>query len=141
MTVPPDPREAVSRWLRFASEDLADASALLSLHDRTPRNICTQAQQSAEKALKSVLIYAGIRFPKVHDLEHLVRLIPEGWEAKSSAWDLEWLSTWSGQGRYPGDLPEGDRSDAERAVHLAEDILDVVTKDMVKRGFEQVWKE
>lgn len=45
-------------WLRYAREDLETAEFVISnLPTLVPRHACFFAQQSAEKALKSVLIY------------------------------------------------------------------------------------
>ena len=37
-------------------------------------DLCFDAQQAAEKALKAVLISGGRRFPKTHDLTELLHL-------------------------------------------------------------------
>ena len=55
-------REA-ARWLRFAKEDLDGARQRQS---GVPRHSCMLAQQSAEKALKSVLAFLDLRIPKTH---------------------------------------------------------------------------
>lgn len=36
---------------------------------------CFELQQSAEKALKALLIYSGSDFPKTHDIAELIKLI------------------------------------------------------------------
>ena len=59
---PDDPRE----WLRRARSNLALA------RNRVPdvelEDLCFEAQQAAEKAIKGVLIGLGIEFPYVHDV-------------------------------------------------------------------------
>ena len=66
---PDDPRE----WLRRARSNLALA------RNRVPdvelEDLCFEAQQAAEKAIKSVLIHSGVEFPYVHDLAHLLALV------------------------------------------------------------------
>ncbi len=70
-----DPRE----WVRRARSNLIRA--------RTPlegvflEDLCFDAQQAAEKALKAFLAFKEIPFPYVHDLSLLVDLIVSGGEA------------------------------------------------------------
>ena len=66
---PDDPRE----WLNRARSNLARANA------RVPgaylEDLCFDAQQAAEKALKAVLISRGVEFPYVHDLARLMSVL------------------------------------------------------------------
>ena len=69
---PNDPRE----WLNRAGSNLALA------RNRAPdvylEDLCFEAQQAAEKAVKAVLIRRGVDFPYVHDLARLLTLLEEG---------------------------------------------------------------
>jgi len=58
----------VHRWLRYAREDLAAAEAIVKEWEIVPRHACWQAQQAVEKALKAVLVFLQIDFPRRHDL-------------------------------------------------------------------------
>ena len=62
------------RWLRYAEEDLITAETLLAQAHIPPRQACWHAQQAAEKALKAVLIFLQIDFPRTHDLNVLRNL-------------------------------------------------------------------
>ena len=68
---PDDPRE----WLNRARSNLVLAK------NRVPgaylEDLCFEAQQAAEKAIKSRLISLGVDFPYVHDLARLVSLLEE----------------------------------------------------------------
>ena len=73
--VPPDdPRE----WMNRAR------SNLLSAKNRIPgvylEDLCFDAQQAAEKAIKAVMIRRTIDFPYVHDLTRLLSLLEEAGE-------------------------------------------------------------
>lgn len=59
---PDDPRE----WLNRARSNLARARS--ETEDVYLEDLCFDAQQAAEKALKAVLIHSKVRFPHVHDL-------------------------------------------------------------------------
>ncbi len=61
---PNDPRE----WLRRARSNLSQAKGGIGLPEVYLEDLCFQAQQAAEKALKGVLIALGIHFPHTHDL-------------------------------------------------------------------------
>ena len=71
-----DQLKDTARWLRYAEEDLITAETLLTQPQVPPRQSCWLAQQSAEKALKAVLIYLHIDFPRTHDLNILRNLVP-----------------------------------------------------------------
>ena len=42
-----------------------------------PRHVCWLAQQAAEKAIKAVLVFLQIDFPRSHDLDALRNLAPD----------------------------------------------------------------
>ena len=75
----PDRLTDTARWLRYAEEDLITAETLLRQPHVPPRQACWHAQQSAEKALKAVLISLEIDFPRTHDLNILRNLVPDSW--------------------------------------------------------------
>ena len=60
----PDRLADIARWLRYAEEDLITAETLLQQPHLPPRQSCWYAQQSTEKALKAVLIFLEIDFPR-----------------------------------------------------------------------------
>jgi HEPN domain-containing protein len=69
-----DPRE----WLNRAR------SNLLRAKEEVPgvylEDLCFDAQQAAEKAIKGVLIARGIDFPYIHDLARLLTLLKQDGE-------------------------------------------------------------
>jgi hypothetical protein len=62
------------RWLRYPREDLEGAETLRERRVVVPRHICWLAQQSVEKALKAILVFLAIDFPRRHDLDALRNL-------------------------------------------------------------------
>jgi HEPN domain-containing protein len=123
-----------ARWLRFAKEDL---DAAVKLQSGIPRHSCLLAQQSAEKAIKSILAFLDLRIPKSHDLDMLKNLLPDEWEVKTRFDNLSQLSFWAVESRYPGDMPEATRDDADAAVRLAEQVLTSVENSLRKNGFSE----
>lgn len=117
-----DPRDLIgeaTRWLAFARNDLASADALARNQTIHPRVVCWLAQQGTEKALEAALVRRGVDFPRTHDLDRLLNLLPESSSARAAAPDLSELTAWIIQARYPGDWPDPSNDDARRALAQA----------------------
>lgn len=111
---------AVARdWVRKAENDLANAAHTLKLGADGPTDtVCFHAQQCVEKYLKTLLLLEGIDFPKTHDLEKLVSLLPA--RAPTSLTDEAQakLTEYAVAARYPG-WGEIPLAEAKRAVAIA----------------------
>ncbi|MGH8885915.1 MAG: HEPN domain-containing protein [Egibacteraceae bacterium] len=68
----------------------------------------------------------GIDPPKTHNLLYLERLAPESVGEELTELDLESLTRWAIEGRYPDDLDEATASDAEAALATAAAVLHLV---------------
>jgi HEPN domain-containing protein len=68
---PNDPQE----WLNRAKSNLLRSQA--QIEGVYLEDLCFDAQQAAEKAIKSILIYRKGRFPYIHDLGQLLVLVEE----------------------------------------------------------------
>lgn len=95
---PDDPRE----WLNRARSNLAQASSV-----RSPEvyleDLCFQAQQAAEKAIKAVLVARKTPFPYVHDLSRLLTLLEESGEViPETVREAARLSRFAVEPRSPG---------------------------------------
>ena len=111
-----------ARWLRHAEEDLITAETFLGHSRVAPRQCCWHAQQAAEKALKAVLIFLQIDFPRTHDLNILRDLVPERWQLKNALPNLGALNRWAVQARYPEDGQGATETDASTAVEHARSV-------------------
>ena len=87
-----DQFEQTARWLRYAEEDLITAEILLKQAHLPPRQAYWYAQQTTEKALKAVLIFLQIDFPRTDDLNILWNLVPHSWLFKATHPDLASLT-------------------------------------------------
>lgn len=123
-------RKEVERWLRYAREDLREAERLTKQPETVPRHPAWLAQQAAEKALKAVLVFKQIAFPYTHNLTTLANLIPEEWSVSKIEADLERLSEYAVETRYPGDLPEITSSEAAQATKDARRLFDAAERDL-----------
>jgi HEPN domain-containing protein len=79
------------------------------------------AHQAAEKALKAALVAADLDPPKTHNLVRLREMT--GIVVEASTRQLQELSTWSIEGRYPADLRDATRADATAAIEIAATVV------------------
>ena len=120
-------------WINYAETDLRAAHALLESKEFFPRQICFLAEQCGEKAIKAVLIYTEVKFPKHHDLDRLRDLVPKGWKVKDQFPDLAELTIWAIESRYPGDTPDVTEAEARETLKLAKAVFDSVSAELEER--------
>ncbi|MBC8232401.1 HEPN domain-containing protein [bacterium] len=120
---PEDPRE----WLNRACSNLVLARAegqSIYLED-----LCFNAQQAAEKAVKALLIKHDVEFPYVHDIAELLTLLEiAGQKIPESVRQAERLTRFAVLARYPGIAPPINREEYEEALALAERVVRWVEK-------------
>ena len=115
---PDDPRE----WMNRARSDLAQAMS------RAPgvylENLCFNAQQAAEKAIKGVMIARNIEFPFVHDLAHLLSMLEEsGQSIPATLRRVSVLTKYASITRYPGDVRPVSEGEYREAIEIAEAVV------------------
>ena len=124
-------REVVNQWVEKAQDDLQAARALQTHGGDLWAIVAFHCQQSVEKFIKALLTFRQIEFGKTHDLTALVDSLAdlEGptMEVLRSAEDL---TIYGVQVRYPGDGPEVDRNEAEKALELAQQVAEVVLREV-----------
>jgi HEPN domain-containing protein len=114
--------EYVRQWLEKADMDLKAAEYLLSASGFSDI-ICFHAQQAAEKLLKAVLAYKKVEIPKTHDLKLLLDLTGLTEEdMRLNEDEIDELSGYCVEARYPADLPVLDNQDAITAVKVVKKI-------------------
>jgi HEPN domain-containing protein len=121
------------RWIEYAETDVHAAYALLASGEFFPRQICFLSQQAAEKAIKAILVFEEVDFPKSHDIDRLRDLIPDRWKVKQTFPDLADLTVWAVESRYPGAYPDVMENEARETLLLAEAVFDAVKAEMDKR--------
>ena len=110
----------VRGWVDKAENDLKNAVNTLKMGEDCPTDtVCFHAQQTVEKYLKALLVLQGIDFPKTHDIEDLIALLPEGFRPALSEADQGLLTDYATTTRYPGDYEPVSLSEARRAVAMA----------------------
>ena len=133
-----DPRIVVCReWLLKADNDLANAAHTLKLGAVCPTDtVCFHAQQCVEKYLKAALVWGGIDFPKTHDLEKLMSLLPT--ESRPDLDDEEQarLTEYATGARYPG-WEEISLAEARRAVAVARRVRRLVRRGLPRKALRR----
>ncbi|HEX3532253.1 MAG TPA: HEPN domain-containing protein [Thermoanaerobaculia bacterium] len=114
-------------WLRKAASDIRAASVDLATTPPLTEDVVFHAQQAAEKILKGFLVWHGRTFRKTHSLEEIGEqcldidpslrlLVDRAVPLTEYAWKF----------RYPGDLEEPERTEAEEALAVAREIFEGV---------------
>jgi HEPN domain-containing protein len=113
-----DPRE----WMNRAHSNLARAklwAAGVYLED-----LCFDAQQAAEKAIKGLLPARGVQHPFIHDLAALLSLVEEaGVDVPAEVFDAATLTRYAAVTRYPGHTRPVTDNDHREAVKLADRVV------------------
>jgi len=87
-------------------------------------DLCFNAQQAAEKAIKALLIQYNIEFPYVHDLSRLLTVLEgAGQKIPESIKQAERLTRFAIFTRYPGISPPVTQEEYKEAVSLAEQVV------------------
>ncbi|MBW2143567.1 MAG: HEPN domain-containing protein [Deltaproteobacteria bacterium] len=69
--------ETANKWLKRAESNMARAKAGRVSSEILYEDLCFDAQQAVEKALKSLCVIHEIVFPKTHDIAYLIELLEE----------------------------------------------------------------
>ena len=115
---PDDPRE----WLNRARSNLALAKNRVP--DAYLEDLCFEAQQAAEKAIKSRMIKLDIEFPYVHDLARLLSLLEEAGEsAPGIVRRAGELTPYAMFTRYPAPVRPVTEEEYRSAVEIAQAVV------------------
>jgi len=116
-------------WLQRARSNLAIARTgkreAVILED-----LCFEAQQAAEKALKALLLYFGAEPPRTHAFTLLLMQLMEYQEIPDTIREVVELTDYAVHTRYPGDYHPVSDEEYERAVELAAHVVKWVTEQI-----------
>jgi len=111
-------------WLRRAKSNLACAKTGRVFQDILYEDLCFNAQQAVEKALKSLCIIHEIVFPRTHDISYLIELLEKGdIHLPDEVQQSKLLTDYAVATRYPGDYAPVDEEEYETAVEIAETAI------------------
>lgn len=121
------PEQSPEQWLRRARSNLIRAQ------QQKPEgvlweDVCLDAQQAAEKALKALSSHLGIRFRRVHDIAELLTSLESGGvNLPAPVRVAAGLTPYAVETRYPGWYPPVTAEEAREAVQTAEIVVTWVT--------------
>ena len=89
-------------------------------------NYCYHAQQTAEKAIKALLVYFGVEPEFTHDISRLLKELEKHIDIDDEIRIASRLTTYAIETRYPDDYYEINEDEYEEAVQIAKVCLDWV---------------
>ena len=117
-------RSVTNLWLQRSRSDLALGKAAVNTAGVLPEDACYHAQQSVEKALKGLLTYHEVPFPRTHVLEVLLDLLKDNSIELPKAVDEAFVLTqYAVQTRYPGEWEPVTEDEATEALERASLVL------------------
>jgi HEPN domain-containing protein len=109
-------------WLNRANSNLLRAQTMIEgvyLED-----LCFDAHQAAEKAIKAVLISKDINFPYIHDLGELIAILQRsGITVPKDILQAARLTRFAVATRYPGVVESVTQSEYLEAVAIARHVV------------------
>ena len=121
--------EFILDWMKKAEHDFKSAKIILSSGEEIYDSVCFHAQQVAEKALKALFTARHIEFPKTHNLLLLSNLLQDADLLKFNE-DLESLTKYAVESRYPGDYVEPGHEEAQKALDTATQVYNLVKQKL-----------
>jgi HEPN domain-containing protein len=122
-------------WVEKAENDLAAAAVIIKAkHPGTAEAVCFHAQQCVEKYLKAVLAWRRIDFPRTHNVDRLVTLLPVNDRPALSQAEQTQLTTYAADVRYPGDYAPVSLTEARQAVKLARRVRKQIRARLPKQA-------
>jgi len=116
-------------WLKRAKSNLARARVGKVVEDVLYEDLCFDAQQAVEKALKSLCVMHGIRFGKVHDIAYLMELLEKAnIKIPKRLQKAKILTNYAVETRYPGDYVPVDEEMYNAALTIAGNVVAWVEK-------------
>lgn len=107
-------------WMGKADNDLKTAAHTLKMGHNCPTDtVCFHAQQCVEKYLKAFLVILEIQFPRSHDIEILLSLLPKSIRIPLTIEEQRRLTEYATVMRYPGPYEPISISEAKQSVKLA----------------------
>ncbi len=122
-------KEFVTEWLRRARSNLERARVGRISEEILYEDLCFDCQQSAEKALKALLIGLDKEFPWTHSIARLLELVTKaGIEIPAEVERVIDLTDYAVEARYPGEREPISEEEYEEALKLAETVYEWVSK-------------
>jgi HEPN domain-containing protein len=135
--MPPDLPDPTSpaEWLRRARSNLARAKAGRTAPDILYEDLCFDAQQAAEKAIKALLFDRSVPFPRTHSIVELLTLLHlHGVDVPGEIRRTAALTRYAVDTRYPGLAEPVTEQDYRESVEMAQHVLRWATSLILPGG-------
>lgn len=124
-------KEFVIEWLKRAKSNLERAKLGKTSEDILYEDLCFDCQQTAEKAIKALLISLDKEYLPIHSIARLLELVSEaGIEIHEEIKKAIDLTDYAVKTRYPGEREPVCMEEYEEALKIAEEVYRWVTKFM-----------
>jgi HEPN domain-containing protein len=100
-------------------------------------DMCYQAQQSVEKALKGLLIYYNEEPEFTHNIDRLLKGLSKYTEVPDNIKDAIKLTKYAIETRYPGAYDELTKKEYEESIIIATDCLEWVENKFKENNQEK----
>jgi HEPN domain-containing protein len=116
-------------WTSKGDNDLKNAVHTLKLGKDCPTDtVCFHAQQCVEKYLKAFLVALEKPFPRTHDIESLISLMPKDVRLGLTVEEQRRLTEYATVLRYPGPYEAIPLTEAKQSVKLAQRVQRKIRK-------------
>ncbi len=104
-------------WLKRAKSNLVRARAGKVAQEVLYEDLCFDAQQAVEKALKALCVMNGLSFGRVHDIAYLMELLEKAdIKIPQRLQKAKILTDYAVETRYPGDYVPVDEEMYDEAL-------------------------
>jgi HEPN domain-containing protein len=117
-------------WLDRAKSSLA-ISKNKTDEDIFFEDLCFQAQQAVEKAVKGLLIFYNVEPEKTHNLVLLIKELSKYFTVPDEINDAVILNDYAIQTRYPGEYTPIEKNEYNEAIMVAENCVNWI-KNKIK---------
>ena len=115
----------IEDWIMYAESDLAIAKQGKTEKKVLYESLCFHCQQAAEKAIKSVLVFYKIDFPKTHDIVYLLNLLlTQNISVPKVIMESAFLTDYAVTVRYPGDDNMIQSTEYKKALRVSTKVLE-----------------
>jgi len=118
-------------WIKRAKGSL-DLAKTQIINNINYEDLCYQAQQAVEKALKGFLIYFTVEPEFTHNIEKLLEELEKFTEIPVNINEAAQLTNYAVTTRYPGDYDEITKQEYEEAIKIAQECLEWVENTIKK---------
>ena len=120
---PKDPTDP-NTWLLRAKANLTLAEKGGRLKGVVYEDLCFNAQQAAEKAIKAVCLARGLDFPKTHSLVRLIDILEaDGLKIPQNVREADILTQYAVQSRYPSVVEDITKEEYRDTLKLAAKVV------------------